>query len=245
MAEGWRVGLCAALMMLAPALHAEEEESEAGWHGAAWLVSDYVFRGVSQSQQRPAGQGELYYRLENGFYAGVWGSSVDFTADGDEDDGVDFEFDPYIGWEFGIGENLTADVILIRQVYRDPEPGVDYDYNELEATLWFGDEWFVHTGLSNDVFASGENGFYFSGGGEWPVTDKFSVKAEAGWYDLDDEVGDSYGDFQLAATYTFDSGVLVRLAYTDTTSYDAINEDYVGAENLAGGRFVATIGYEF
>lgn len=245
MGLSWRGVLCAALLLGAPAVQADEAESDAGWHGGAWVVSDYVFRGVSQSQGAAAGQGELFYKFENGFYAGVWGSSVDYTGDGDEDDGVDFEFDPYIGWEFGIGENLTADIILIRQVYRDPEPGVDYDYTELEATLWFGDEWFVHTGLSNDVFASGENGFYFSGGGDWPVTDNFSVRAEIGWYDLDDEVGDSYGDWQLAGTYTFESGVLFRVAYTDTTSYGDENEDFVGSPGDADGRVVATIGIEF
>ena len=245
MGQAWRIWLCAALLGGAPAVQAEEGESEAGWHGGAWVVSDYVFRGVSQSQRDPAGQGELYYRFENGFYAGVWGSSVDFTSNADEDDGVDFEFDPYIGWEFAIGEHLTADVFLVRQIYVDPAPGIDYDYNELEATLWFGDNWFVHTGLSNDVFASGENGYYWSGGGEWPVTEQVSIRAEAGWYDLDEDVGDSYGDWQLAATYTFASGILFRVAYTDTTSYSTVNEDYVGAENQAGGRVVATVGLEF
>lgn len=239
---GWLAG-AVLLGVVAPAW--ADEESEAGWHGGAWVVSDYVFRGVSQSQRDPAGQGELYYRTENGFYAGVWGSSVDFTANGDDEDGVDFEIDPYIGWEFDLGEHVSADVILVRQVYVDPLPGVDYGYNELEATFYFGEHWFAHTGISNDVFASGENGFYWSGGGEWAVTDNFGIRAEAGWYDLDEEVGDSYGDFQLAATYTFASGVLFRVAYTDTTSYGVENDDYVGARNQAGGRFVATVGIEF
>jgi uncharacterized protein (TIGR02001 family) len=245
MRHAWRGWLCGGMLLAVPAVHAQDEESDAGWHGGAWVVSDYVFRGVSQSQGAAAGQGELYYKLENGFYAGLWGSSVDFTGDADADDGVDFEVDPYIGWAFAIGETITADVLLIRQVYLDPVPGIDYDYNELDATLWFGDSWFVHTALSNDVFASGANGFYFSGGGEWSVTDALSVRAEVGWYDLDDAVGDSYGDWQLSGTYTFARGVLLGVAYTDTTSYGAANEDYVGSPGQADGRVVATIGVEF
>ena len=47
-------------------------DAQAGTSGNVSLTSDYVFRGVSQSQRDPAGQGELYYRTESGFYAGVW-----------------------------------------------------------------------------------------------------------------------------------------------------------------------------
>ena len=42
----------------------------------AGVVSNYVFRGVSQSNSNPAGQAEFDYALD-GFYAGVFGSTVD------------------------------------------------------------------------------------------------------------------------------------------------------------------------
>jgi uncharacterized protein (TIGR02001 family) len=46
-------------------------------NGGATLVSDYRFRGISQTDKKPAIQGSLTVTHESGFYASIWGSSVD------------------------------------------------------------------------------------------------------------------------------------------------------------------------
>ena len=46
------------------------------------LVSDYLYRGISQSGQKPAIQGGFDYARSGGFYAGVWGSSISTLSDG-------------------------------------------------------------------------------------------------------------------------------------------------------------------
>lgn len=43
------------------------------------LVSDYRFRGISQTMRRPAIQGGFDYSHANGFYSGAWASNVDGT----------------------------------------------------------------------------------------------------------------------------------------------------------------------
>ena len=240
-----RYALAALLLASASLAQAQDEaENDAGWHGTAWLTSDYVFRGVSQSQQRPAGQGELYYRFANGMYAGLWASSVDFTAGGDEDDGVDFELDPFLGWEFALNDFLSADVMLVRQVFVDPLPGVDYDYNELEAKLWLGEHWFAHLAWSHDAFASGEAATYVAGGCEIPLGESpLAFEAGAGWYDLDEVAGDGYGDWRIGLAATR-GAFAARFALHDTVSYGSELEDFVGARNSAGRRFVATLSFE-
>lgn len=40
------------------------------------LASDYVFRGISQSQRQPAIQGGFDYSHISGLYAGTWASNV-------------------------------------------------------------------------------------------------------------------------------------------------------------------------
>lgn len=42
------------------------------------LTTDYVFRGISNTDGDPAIQGSLDYEHDTGFYAGVWASSVKF-----------------------------------------------------------------------------------------------------------------------------------------------------------------------
>jgi len=48
-----------------------------GVSGMAGLYSQYMFRGLTQTNARPALQGELNWNhLASGFYAGVWGSNA-------------------------------------------------------------------------------------------------------------------------------------------------------------------------
>ena len=52
-------------------------------NGGATLVSDYRFRGISQTDRRFAIQGTFTLSHSSGFYATVWSSSIDdYVADG-------------------------------------------------------------------------------------------------------------------------------------------------------------------
>ena len=42
------------------------------------ILNDYVFRGQSQTAEHSAIQGGFDYAADSGFYAGIWGSNVDF-----------------------------------------------------------------------------------------------------------------------------------------------------------------------
>lgn len=90
----------------APVL-AEDEESDSGFPGEfeaeVGLVSDYVDRGISNSDGNPAVQGGISYSIGTGIadtsaYLGFWGSSVDF------DDGGEATVE--LDWYFGL--NGTA-----------------------------------------------------------------------------------------------------------------------------------------
>ena len=65
--------LCAVGLMLVagPALAGE-------FSSTITATSDYDFRGVSQTGKDPALQLSLDYAFDSGFYAGLWGSNVDF-----------------------------------------------------------------------------------------------------------------------------------------------------------------------
>ena len=53
------------------------------------FTSDYVWRGMTQSDG-PAIQGGFDYEADGGFYAGIWGSNVNFN------DGAGSELDLYL-----------------------------------------------------------------------------------------------------------------------------------------------------
>ncbi|HET9629194.1 MAG TPA: TorF family putative porin [Novosphingobium sp.] len=80
--------------------------------GNVALVSDYRFRGVSQSGGDPAVQGGITVTHESGFYAGVWSSSISFAKLGASAVYGSQEVDLTAGWSREVASGVTADVGL-------------------------------------------------------------------------------------------------------------------------------------
>ncbi len=89
-----------ALVLGATPAFAQDEEAKAiTVTGGATLVSDYRFRGISQTDKDFAVQGTFTVAHESGIYASVWGSSVDdyVAAGGDQ------EIDLIVGYKKTFG----------------------------------------------------------------------------------------------------------------------------------------------
>jgi uncharacterized protein (TIGR02001 family) len=92
----------------------------------AALTSDYVFRGMSQSKEGPAVQGGFDATCGM-FYAGVWGSSIDFDV------GSSLELDLYAGIKGTVGR-FAYDLGIIYYAYPNQLSGLrDVDYFEFKA----------------------------------------------------------------------------------------------------------------
>ena len=50
--------------------------------GNVGLFSQYVFRGISQTNEKPAVQGGFDVAHKSGFYAGTWASNISWVSDG-------------------------------------------------------------------------------------------------------------------------------------------------------------------
>ncbi|HVL55380.1 MAG TPA: TorF family putative porin, partial [Burkholderiaceae bacterium] len=83
------------------------------------LVSDYRFRGISQSFRQPALQGGFDWAHPSGAYLGNWNSSVSGIQ---YPNGASLETDFYGGYKFDIATGVTADVGGILYYY----PGAYY-----------------------------------------------------------------------------------------------------------------------
>ncbi|MGV3730897.1 MAG: TorF family putative porin [Sphingopyxis sp.] len=97
------LGMALALTALPATAYAqEEEESSITISGGATVVSDYRFRGFSQSNEEAAIQGTFSISHESGLYLGTWGSSIGF-ANGTE-------IDVFAGYSTEVTPGLTADI---------------------------------------------------------------------------------------------------------------------------------------
>lgn len=129
------------------------------------LATDYVFRGISQTDSKPAVQGSFDYKHPVGFYVGIWGSNVDdYVSKGNA------ELDLYLGFAREVLPNLNCDLSTIYYYYpgggSDPGPdyfeahsGVDYTLPDLPLSPKLG----VGYNYSPDYYGEDGTGHYVSG----------------------------------------------------------------------------------
>ena len=103
--------------------------SYAGVSANVSFTTDYIWRGMTQSDG-PAVQGGFDYEADSGFYAGFWGSNVNFN------NGNGQELDYYAGYGFSLGD-VGVDVGYITYDYPDSDP--DLKFEEIYLGFSIGD----------------------------------------------------------------------------------------------------------
>lgn len=206
--------------------------------GSVAITTDYIYRGISQAEQDPAIQGSVDIGI-NGFYAGAWGSNVNFT-DGDE---AHVEIDFYAGYARDVG-NFSYDVGGIYYTYPGALGALDYDFFELQANggYDFGPV-SVSAGLnwSPEFFGDSGDATYLQGGISFPaIEDRLTFDAHIGVQTLEG-AGNDYTDWSLGATLSA-AGFDFTVAYIDT---DLSNAQMGGDNTLADSRIVGTISRSF
>lgn len=91
--------------------------------GNVALVSDYRFRGLSQSGGDPAVQGAITVTHESGIYVSAWSSSIDLSKIGAGAVYGSQELDLTAGWSREIASGLTADLGLTYYAYPGGQVG--------------------------------------------------------------------------------------------------------------------------
>ena len=209
-----------ALAVLASAAGGALAEGE--WSGNVALTTDYVWRGISQSNEDFAIQGGFDY--SNGmFYAGTWASNVDFS---DEPEDTNLEVDLYGGLAGETESGISWDVGFIYYAYPDTDES-DIDFIELQGALGYTFASGVSVGGAVYWDPDNEN-IYVEGSAGYSLTDEFSVDASVGNYSFDG--GGDYTNWSLGGTYSLPAGIDVDLRYWDTDGddiYGSIAEERV------------------
>jgi uncharacterized protein (TIGR02001 family) len=123
--------------------------------GNAAITSNYIWRGITQTQDEAAGQGGIDWGHDSGLYAGTWVSNVAFGSD---NSGNGYEMDVYAGFG-GEAGGLGYDIGVISYQYP-----ITPNFNFTEAYV-SGTMSIVTIGLAYTVdAASGNDGGIFDSG---------------------------------------------------------------------------------
>ncbi len=199
--------------------------AQAEFSGNVALTSDYVFRGVTQTDGEMAIQGGFDYNHDSGFYAGVWGSNVDDATFS----GASLELDAYIGYATEVA-GIGVDVNALRYMY----PGTTVSANNTnEFSLGLSKDFgaaavFAGIAYSPDFFGAGDS-TYASLVVDVPVG---PATLSAIYNSSDFDTATDYKDWSLGVSGEVE-GFGLALTYTDT--------DITGADE----RFAFTVSRSF
>lgn len=214
-----------------PGLASAQDKSPHSVTGNMGIVSDYRFRGISQTFVQPAIQGGIDYSHTSGVYLGNWNSNVSGLS---YPGGAGIEMDFYGGWKGGIGKDLTLDVGLLQYYYPKAVVGTTTEkFDTLELYGAISWKWltakYSHTltdyfgvnaattGGTEDSKGSG----YLELNASYEIQPKLTLVGHIGKQTVKNYKPLDYTDWKVGVTYDM-NGWLLGAAYVDTDADETI-----------------------
>jgi uncharacterized protein (TIGR02001 family) len=182
----------------------------------AGVQSDYVFRGVSQTDGHASvfAGADLTYGQ---FYAGTWTSNLDFKPFGDTQ--TNEEIDLYAGWKPTVA-TVNLDLGVQYYGYVHQPQGAKVDFTEVYAK---GSKAFGPLTLGAAVNYSPRftydtgKAWYYEANAAYAVSKKWTVSGAVAHQDI--EVGGSYTTWNAGVTYAITDKVSLDGRYWDTDEH--------------------------
>lgn len=184
--------------------HAQEATPEHSFTGNFSVVSDYRFRGISQTFKQPAAQGGFDYAHSSGFYVGNWNSNVHDTAI----NGGSIEMDFYGGYKFDIAPDLTGDVGVLYYYYPGAvNTATDKKYNTTELYAAGTYKWFTlkYSSTVSDFFGAvdSKGSGYVELNAAFEVADKTTLGFHVGHQKVRHNSASDYTDYKVSIARDF------------------------------------------
>lgn len=193
-----------ASLIAAGVMSAQVANAEVEFNAAA--QSDYVWRGMTTTDNNFSVNGGVDYSHDSGVYLGAWAGNVDFA----DDAGPTVEVDLYAGYYTEVGE-IALDLGYI--TYNYDKAAADYDTTELYLS--------VATGAMSAMYSTdpdGVLGSYLEAGYDLDLPQEIALNLHAG-YSLPEE-GDSITDFASTFSKSLEAVDLsLTVSYIEDNAY--------------------------
>jgi uncharacterized protein (TIGR02001 family) len=188
--------------------------AQADVSGTAAIVSDYDFRGITQSNEDPAVQLSIDYASASGWYVGTWGSNIDWLPE------ASTEVDVYTGFKGASDGGLGWDVGVVYYAYPDDSDVNTYEvYGKLSFSVLTGSVYYT-----DDYYNTNEDEIYLSLDAAIPAG-PLSIGLHAGFTDSEAFPGGDYTDYGVGVSYSASNltlGMKWVTAEIDNTSDDRV-----------------------
>ena len=207
-------------------------------------VSEYRYRGISQSRLKPALQGGIDYAAPNGFYVGTWASTIKWIKDAGGDGQV--EVDLYGGYKAEVAKGLTLDVGGLYYLY----PGnrlkkvagfANADTFEVYGALTYGPVTAKYSHGTTNLFGNvdSKNSGYFDVTANFDLGDGITLAPHVGHQTVRHLAVASYTDYSLTLAKDFAglvlSGAVIGTDADKTFYASPANGKFLGKTTLVVG----------
>jgi uncharacterized protein (TIGR02001 family) len=235
-----------------PAPAPAPEPAPSPFTGKVAVYSEYEYRGISQTSEKPALQLNLDYAHSSGLYIGTFLSNIKWLKDTARANGfssdANIEWDIYAGYKFEVVKDWTLDVGYLRYEYPSsgafhPKPNTD----EVYAGISYGPATLKYSYSINDTFgvpnSKGSDYIELAVNYPLPVMSKVTLNGILGHQSYKHNNALAYTVWKAGATYDFGSGFTAG-AYVKGT--DAEHNLYtVEGKDWSKTRLVGFVTYSF
>ena len=210
------------------------------------LATEYIYRGIAQTNRKPAIQGGFDYAHSSGLYVGTWASNISWLSDIGPGISAPIEIDVYGGFKntFG-GGDFNYDVGVLTYNYPGSYPSGFTKPNTTEVYGSLGWKWLsakysyvVSTNIFGFTGTNGENtrgSDYLELNANYDLGNGWGVLGHAGHQKIKHFSDASYSDYKVGVTKDVGFGV-VGLSYWDTNAKGDVGEPYRNAYNKDLGK---------
>jgi uncharacterized protein (TIGR02001 family) len=207
-------------------------------------VTDYRYRGISQSRNQPAIQAGVDYADKSGFYVGAWGSTIKWIEDSGSSDGS-LELDIYGGYKGSAGA-ISYDLGVLRYEYVGNKLGrvsgyVNANTTEVYAALTYGMFTAKYSHALSDTFGNvnSKNSSYIDLSAAVDLGSGFTLTPHVGRQVIKNGSAYSYTDYSLTLGKDLGKGLSATIMAVGTNakraSYDFGGKGYLGKDSVVLG----------
>ncbi len=217
-------------------------------------VSDYRFRGISQTSKGAAVQGGVDFTAKSGVYLGAWASNVKWVKDFNGASKGSYELDLYGGYKGEIAPGLGFDIGAITYQYPGNNSGAagttgagsfsNASTNEIYGALTYGIFTAKYSRSMGDFLGNinSSGSTYLDLAANIDLGDGLTLTPHVGQQKVANGAPYNYTDYALTIAKDLGNGLVINATVTGTnggtTAYTGYNGKYIANDSfLVGAKY--------
>ena len=214
------------------------------------LYSEYEYRGIAQTAEKPALQFNLDYSHSSGFYLGAFITNIKWLKEaakaGNFSTNANIELDLFGGYKFEIVKDVTVDVGYLRYEYPsskafNPSPNTDEIYVGVSSGAFSAK--YSHSTSNLFGFANSKNSAFTEINWAQEILPKLTANAQIARQTVKNNGDYSYTVYKIGASYDLGDGWAAGGYVKNTNAKEAFYT--VNGKDLSKARLVAFISKSF